>query len=166
MRRLQEVFGRLFRSRSTKKVRLPRYQVSYSHPDRFEEVLRSIGKTIERHGVTELTTTERAIWNASEAIAVFSARPENNWGQGHRVENWASAVVGLEQMGLPEVADIAKQTARLKHEQSQLAPDDDPAHDRITELMLVQTRRFAQIEPHADFARRLREFIDRAYQWA
>ncbi|HKT79207.1 MAG TPA: hypothetical protein VJP86_03230, partial [Vicinamibacterales bacterium] len=61
---------------------MPRYQVSYSHPDRFEEVLRSIGKTIERHGVSELTTTERAIWNASEAIAVFSARPENNWGQG------------------------------------------------------------------------------------
>jgi len=146
-------------------VRLPRYQVSHSHPDRIDEVMRAIEKTIAMHGAEELTATERAIWNASEIIEVFSARPANNFGQGHRVEHWPSAIVGLEQMGLPEVADIAKETLRIKLQQSELEAADKEGEDRTVELLLFQTRRFTPIEKVTDFAKLKREFIERAYQW-
>ena len=158
---------KLFGNRPTQAgVRLPIYQVSRFHPDRIAEVMRAIQRTIELHGAEELTGTERAIWNAAEVIEVFTASPKNDWGAGHKVEHWPSAIVGLERMGLKEVAEIAHETVRIKYQQAQLAPDDEPGQDQIVELMAVQTRRFAEIEKTTDFVKLHRQFIDRAYQWA
>jgi hypothetical protein len=128
--------------------------------------MRSIKKTIELHGANELTATERAISNSAEILEVFSASPKNNFGQGHKVEHWASAIAGLVEMGLPEVADIARETLRIKSMQAELEAGDGPDQDRTTELLLLQTRRFIQIEKTTDFAELHRQFVDRSYQWA
>ena len=133
--------------------------------DRVKTDRRDATKLARSYRAGDLTAAERAIWNASEIIEVFSARPANNFGQGHRVEHWPSAIVGLEQMGLPEVADIAKETLRIKLQQSELEAADKEGEDRTVELLLLQTRRFTPIEKVTDFAKLKREFIERAYQW-
>ncbi len=161
--RISSLFGKKAPSAS---VRVPRHQVRRSHPDRHDEVLRAIKQTIAEHGVDELMATERVIWNVAEALHFYMPTPENDFGRGHRIEHWASAIYGFERMGLPEVADITLQTMRIKSAQAKLSRDDGAGQDGIVMQLHEQTSRFYDIEQVTDFSALKRKLIDDTYPWA